>query len=736
MSNKPKDPAESGLRKGLTSYGDKGFSLFLRKAFIKGAGYTNSALDRPVIGIINTGSAYNPCHGNMPQLLEAVKRGVMLAGGLPMEFPTISIHESFAAPTSMYLRNLMSMDTEEMLRAQPMDAVVMIGGCDKTVPAQLMGAASAGLPAIQLITGSMLTGSHRSERVGACTDCRRYWGKFRAGEIDEAEMDEVNDQLVASVGTCSVMGTASTMACISEALGMTVPGGATPPAVTADRIRIAEETGTCAVKMAKEGLTIDKVLTADAFENAMRVLLAIGGSTNGIVHLAAIAGRMGLEIDLDALDKMGDETPVLVDLKPSGDHYMENFHDAGGMTTLLRQLKPLLKLNAMTVSGRTLGEEIDAAPPSFKQDVVRPFDKPIYPRGSIAVLHGNLAPGGAIIKQSAANEKLMEHEGRAVVFEDAADLANRIDCPELDVTAEDILVLKNIGPKGAPGMPEAGYIPIPMKLARAGVKDIVRISDGRMSGTAFGTIVLHVTPESAIGGPLAQVRNGDRIRLSVKNREISLLISDEELAQRMKDNPITSPTAERGYKKLFLNTVTQADQGVDFDFLRAAKMIGKTPQSNQRVKTVINANLLRKGMNIWPPFLGAGITVESIAKDFRHAKVRLKHGLLNRNILGVHFGGSLFAMTDPFFMMMVSQNIGKGYIVWDQAAKIEFLKPGKGTVHASFELTQSQIDEIISAAESGNKVLRDFVVDVKDREEDVVARITKTLYIRKKMKKG
>jgi dihydroxy-acid dehydratase len=424
----------------------------------------------------------------------------------------------------------------------------------------------------------MLTGSHRSERVGACTDCRRYWGKFRAGEIDEVEKDEVNDQLVASVGTCSVMGTASTMACISEALGMTVPGGATPPAVTADRIRVAEETGTRAVQMAKDGLTIDKVLTADAFENAMRVLLAIGGSTNGIVHLAAIAGRMGLEIDLDALDKMGDETPVLVDLKPSGDHYMENFHDAGGMTTLLRELKPLLKLDAMTVTGRTLGEEIDAAPPSFKQDVVRKFDNPIYPRGSIAVLHGNLAPGGAIIKQSAANEKLMEHEGRAVVFENSEDLANRIDSPDLDVTADDILVLKNIGPKGAPGMPEAGYIPIPMKLARAGVKDILRISDGRMSGTAFGTIVLHVIPEAAVGGPLAHVKNGDRIRLSVKNREISLLISDEELAKRSKDNPVIEPTAERGYLKLFLDTVTQADKGVDFDFLRAAKMVGKTPK--------------------------------------------------------------------------------------------------------------------------------------------------------------
>jgi dihydroxy-acid dehydratase len=365
----PSDDAPTGLRKSLTSYGDNGFSLFLRKAFIKGAGYTDSALDRPVIGIVDTGSAYNPCHGNSPQLIEAVKRGVMLAGGLPMEFPTISIAESFSQPTSMYLRNLMSMDTEEMLRAQPMDAVVLIGGCDKTVPAQLMGAASAGIPAIQLITGSMLTGSHRSERVGACTDCRRYWARFRAEEIDEAEIAAVNDQLVASVGTCSVMGTASTMACIAEALGMTVPGGASPPAVTAQRMRIAELTGKEAVQMARDGLTIDKILTAEAFENAMRVLLAIGGSTNGIVHLTAIAGRMGFDVDLKALDRMGRETPVLLDLKPSGQHYMEDFDKAGGMATLLRELKPLLHLDALTVTGRTLGEEIDAAGPAFAQKV-------------------------------------------------------------------------------------------------------------------------------------------------------------------------------------------------------------------------------------------------------------------------------------------------------------------------------------------------------------------------------
>ncbi|MFG0611854.1 IlvD/Edd family dehydratase [Delftia sp. WSY_14] len=569
--------AATGISKGLTNYGDRGFSLFLRKAFIKGAGYTDSALQRPVIGITNTGSSYNPCHGNAPQLIEAVKRGILMAGGLPMDFPTISVHESFSAPTSMYLRNLMSMDTEEMIRAQPMDAIVLIGGCDKTVPAQLMGAASAGIPAIQLITGSMLTGSHRSERVGACTDCRRYWGKFRAEEIDAEEIADVNNQLVASVGTCSVMGTASTMACIAEALGMTVPGGASPPAVTADRIRIAEQTGTEAVRMAREGLTIDKILTPAAFENAMRVLLAIGGSTNGLVHLAAIAGRMGYDIDLQALDRMGRDTPVLLDLKPSGDHYMEDFHHAGGMATLLRELKPLLNLDALTVTGRTLGEEIDRAGPGFAQDVVRPRSNPIYPQGGIAVLRGNLAPGGAIIKQSAAHPRLMEHEGRAVVFENAADLAHRIDSDDLDVTADDILVLKNIGPKGAPGMPEAGYIPIPRKLARAGVKDIVRISDGRMSGTAFGTIVLHVTPESAVGGPLAHVRNGDRITLSVARRELTLQVGDEELARRAREQPVAVPTAERGYRKLFLTTVNQADQGVDFDFLRCATERGTIP---------------------------------------------------------------------------------------------------------------------------------------------------------------
>jgi dihydroxy-acid dehydratase len=579
-SSSPSDtPAASGMRKGLTSYGDAGFSLFLRKAFIKGAGLTDDALGRPIVGIANTGSGFNPCHGNMPQLVEAVKRGVMLAGGLPVEFPTISIHESFASPTSMFLRNLMSMDTEEMIRAQPMDAVVLIGGCDKTVPAQLMAAASGKVPAIQLVTGSMLTGSHRGERVGACTDCRRFWGKYRAEEIDDAEIADVNNQLVASVGTCSVMGTASTMACIAEALGMAVPGSASPPAVTADRIRVAERTGTEAVAMIGKSLTPDRILTAKSFENALRVLLAIGGSTNGIVHLTAVAGRLGIRMDMEAFDRIGKETPVLVDLKPSGQHYMEDFHKAGGLRTLLRELRPLLHLDALTVTGRTLGEELDAAPAPFEQDVVRPFARPIYAQGGIAVLRGNLAPGGAIIKQSAATAALMEHEGRAVVFEDLEDLANRVDDEALDIHADDIMVLKNIGPVGAPGMPEAGYMPIPRKLARSGVKDMVRISDGRMSGTASGSIVLHVTPESAIGGPLAVVRTGDRIRLSVSRRELTLLVDEAELARRLAEwrpRPQREED-ERGYRKLFLTTVTQADKGCDFDFLRSPRDNGSTP---------------------------------------------------------------------------------------------------------------------------------------------------------------
>ena len=570
---------KTGLKKGLTEYGDIEFSLFLRKAFIKGAGYTDDALDRPIVGIANTGSGFNPCHGNAPQLIDAVKRGVMLAGGVAIDFPTISIHESFAYPTSMFLRNLMSMDTEEMLRAQPMDAVVLIGGCDKTVPAQLMAAASAGVPAIELVTGSMLTGSHYGTRVGACTDCRRYWASYRGDEIDTDEVTQVNNQLVGSVGTCCVMGTASTMACITEALGMMLPGGASAPAVTADRVRIAERTGPRAVAMIAAGLTPERILTPHAFENALRVLFAIGGSTNGLIHLTAVAGRMGIRVDLDLVDRMSAETPVLVNLKPSGDYYMEDFHRAGGMTTVLRELKPFLHLDALTVTGRTLGEELDAAGPLFSQKVVCSLSDPVYPQGGIAVLKGNLAPGGAIIKQSAATPALMVHEGRAVVFENGSDMAARLDDPELDVQPDDILILKHIGPIGGPGMPEAGYIPIPKKLARQGVKDMVRISDGRMSGTASGTVVLHVTPEAAIGGTIAVVRTGDRIKLDVPNRSLSLLLDDEEIAKRVAVAPkkLSSDPDARGYRLLYINSVLQADEGCDFDFLRSPHITHSVP---------------------------------------------------------------------------------------------------------------------------------------------------------------
>ncbi len=557
-----------GLRKGLTSYGDAGFSLFLRKAFIKAAGYSDDALDRPIIGITDTASDFNPCHGNAPQLIEAVRRGVMLAGGLPMNFPTISIHESFAHPTSMYLRNLMAMDTEEMVRAQPMDAVVLIGGCDKTLPAQIMGAASAGIPAVVVPVGPMVVGHHRGEVLGACTDCRRLWGQHRAGKIDEAEIEVISGRLAPSVGTCMVMGTASTMACMVEAMGLSLPYSAAIPAPHAERLRIGEASGKTAVAMAQRGgPKPGVVLTPASFRNAMVVLQAIGGSTNGLVHLAAIAGRTGHRIDLEEFDRIGREVPVLVDLKPSGDHYMEHFHHAGGIPRLLAELEPFLDMDAPTVTGGTLRDYAAMAEDVPGQTVIRPRTAPLKQSGGMAVLRGNLAPGGAVIKHAAATPGLLQHTGRAVVFDSVEDMTNRIDDPALDVAAEDVLVLRNAGPKGAPGMPEAGYLPIPKKLAQAGVKDMVRISDARMSGTAFGTIVLHITPEAAVGGPLGLVRTGDTIRLDVPERRIELLVDEAELARRAAEPRVARKAPNRGYAKLFHDTVTQADQGCDFDFL-------------------------------------------------------------------------------------------------------------------------------------------------------------------------
>ena len=563
----------SGMYKNLTNYGDSEFSIFLRKAFIKGMGYSEEMLNKPIIGITNTYSDYNPCHGNVPDLIKSVKAGILSSGAIPLEFPTISIHESFAYPTSMYLRNLMSIDTEEMMKAQPMDACVLIGGCDKTVPAQLMGAFSANIPAIQLVTGPMLTGSHRGERVGACTDCRGYWAKFRAEEIDLSEINEVNNQLVPTVGTCGVMGTASTMALITEALGMMISNGASAPAVSAERKRIAEETGKVAVEIASKSLNPKSFLTLKNFKNALTVLSAIGGSTNGIVHLTAMAGRLGIDIDLNEFDKMTKDIPMIVDLKPSGSGYMEDLFKSGGLPRILNELKDYLYLDAITVTGETIKEIIDKNKYNWKQEVIRKVENPIFDKGSIAVLKGNLAPRSAIIKQSAASKELLAHEGVVEVFENLEDLANRIDSDDLNVTKDSILLLKNIGPIGAPGMPEAGLIPIPKKLAKQGVKDMVRISDGRMSGTAAGTIILHVCPEAAAGGTLDIVKSGDIIKLDVKQRLLELKLSDEEIAIRKKSKKSNTEIKRRGYDKIFHESVLQADKGADFDFLRPVKSI-------------------------------------------------------------------------------------------------------------------------------------------------------------------
>ena len=556
-----------GLARGLTNYGDRDFALYLRRSFARSMGYSTKALARPVIGIANSASGFNNCHRHFPELLEALRRGVHSAGGLPVDFPTVSLGEVFLDPTSMLYRNLMSIDVEEMVRAQPMDAVVLVGGCDKTVPAQLMGAASAGVPAIQLIAGPMMAGRHHGERLGACTDCRRFWAKYRAGEVTSEQIQDIEGNLATTAGTCAVMGTASTMACITETLGMALPGTAAIPAVHADRLRAAEATGEAAVALARSRVTPAQILTPAAIENALRVLLAIGGSTNAIIHLTAVAGRVGVPIDLHALNRLSDETPVLVDLKPSGQHYMEDFFAAGGVGAVLRELREHLHLDCLTVTGQTLGERLASDDAWVDRAVIRSAREPFQSVGGLVALFGSLAPGGAILKRSAADARLFESEGRAVVFDSLEDLSNRIDDPTLDVKADDFLVLKNAGPRGAPGMPEAGYLPIPMKLSRTGVKDMVRISDARMSGTAFGTIVLHVTPEAATGGPLARVQSGDRIRMSVKERTLDLLVEPAQLARRGATAPPVVPA--RGYRRLYLEHVLQADAGCDFDFLKA-----------------------------------------------------------------------------------------------------------------------------------------------------------------------
>jgi len=554
-----------GIDKNLTSYGDPEFSKYIRRAFLGAAGFDAEDVTRPIIGIASTVSDYNPCHGQMPDLIEAVKRGVMEAGGLPFVFPTCSLHEIFFSPTTMLFRNLLAMETEEMITAQPMDAVVLMGGCDKTVPAQLMAAASANIPAIQVVSGAMRTGSYEGTRLGACTDCRRYWAQYRAGDLGENEIAQVTQSLCSTPGTCMVMGTASTMACIVETLGLLIPGGATPLSGTGDRMRAGVKSGRLAVKIAQTNHTPKKMLTRASFLNAITVLTALGGSTNAIVHLLAIARRAGTELTLDDLHDVAQKIPLLVDCKPAGVGYMEDLHNAGGMPTLLKALESKLDLSVPIITGQTLGEYLkDIQPPQSWQTTIRTLDNPLGPNGSLTIIRGNLAPDGAILKTAAASPSLFSHTGPAIVFESPDDAANRIDDPSLNITPDHILVLRNAGPVA--GMPEAGSLPIPKYLAQKGVKDIIRISDARMSGTSYGTVVLHCSPEAATGGPLALVKNGDLIELNVAEQRLDLLIDEDERKRRQADFK-PAPPPERGWRKLYATHVLPAHLGADLDFL-------------------------------------------------------------------------------------------------------------------------------------------------------------------------
>ena len=522
---------------------------------------------KPVIGIANSWSDLNNCNASLREVAEAVKRGVLLEGGLPLEFPTISLGEEFMKPSAMLYRNLMAMDVEETLRANPIDGVVLLCNCDKTTPAQLMAAASADLPAIQLNGGPRSSGQWRGEMIGSGTDLWRYSDELRAGRISLADWRELEASYGCGVGACNTMGTASTMTSLSEALGMMLPGTASIPATDARRLQAATATGRRIVQMVHEDLRPSRILTPSAFDNAIRALLALGGSTNAVVHLIAMAGRRNIRLPLSRFDELSQTTPFLVNLAPSGKYLMDAFHVAGGLPAVLSELRELLQLDCLTVTGRTLGENIARAR-SFNKEVIRSRETPLLPGGSLAVLSGNLAPRGALIKASAASPQLMQHRGRAIVFRDYEDMLARINDPELPVDANSVLVLQNAGPKGVPGFPEWGMIPVPTKLLQAGIADVVRISDSRMSGTAFGTVVLHVAPEAADGGPLGLVCDGDWIELDVASRRLQLLVDEAELSLRRAEwlPPVTKHL--RGYPRLYIDHVLQADEGCDFDFLR------------------------------------------------------------------------------------------------------------------------------------------------------------------------
>lgn len=547
------------------------------RAWLRSEGFTERVFeDKPVIGICNSWSELNNCNVHLRTLAEAVKRGVWEAGGFPLEFNTISLGEMLMKPTTMLYRNLMAMEVEESIRSQPLDGVVLLCGCDKTTPAQLMGAASVDVPAIMVPGGPMLSGMWRGQELGSGTDVRKFWEEVRAGRMPEENWCEIESCVSRSSGHCTVMGTASTMASLAEGLGMTLPHGADIPAVDSRRLMIAETSGRRIVQMVRENLRPSQIMTAAAMENAIRLLMALGGSTNAIVHLVALAGRLGMDLPLSRFDDIAAGTPFIANVKPSGKFLMEEFSYAGGVPAVLKEISPLLHLDAITVTGKTLGENLRRAG-CYNRDVIRSLNEPLLAQGGVVVLNGNLAPAGAVIKQSAVSPNLMKHRGRAVVFENNHDLIARIDEPNLNVNENSVMVLKHAGPKGAPGMPEWGHLPIPAKLLKAGVKDMVRLSDGRISGTSFGTIVVHIAPEAAVGGPLAIVQDGDEIELDVPERRLELRVPEAEISRRLSQWQAPAPHYQRGYGKLFLDHILQADQGCDFDFLRGADREVESP---------------------------------------------------------------------------------------------------------------------------------------------------------------
>ena len=542
---------------------------FVYRSWVKGKGVPHDQFDgRPVIGICNTFSELTPCNSHFRTLAEQVKIGVYEAGGFPLEFPVMSLGETLMRPTAMLYRNLASMDVEESIRANPIDGVVLLMGCDKTTPSLLMGAASVDLPTIGVSGGPMLNGQWRGQTLGSGTGVWSMSEQVRAGTLKLQDFFEAESCMHRSHGHCMTMGTASTMAAMVESLGVGLPGNTAYPAVDGRRNVLARDAGRRIVQMVHDDQLLSKVLTREGFENAIRTLAAIGGSTNAVIHLVAIARRIGVDLTIDDFDRLASDMPCLVNLQPSGEYLMEDFCYAGGLPAVMKAIEKVLHLDIVTANGKTVRENIGSAQ-NFNPKVIKSVEEPFKDKAGIAVLRGNLAPRGAVIKHAAASPALLTHTGRAVVFDSLEDLAARGDDPKLDVKADDILVLRNAGPKGAPGMPEAGSFPIPMKLARAGVKDMIRISDARMSGTAFGTIVLHIAPEAAAGGPLALVKTGDRITLDVPNRKIELLVGAKELAARRKawKAPPPHPGSDRGYTGLFHKTVLQADEGVDFDFL-------------------------------------------------------------------------------------------------------------------------------------------------------------------------